>query len=108
MFHSDLTDEQWQRIRPVLPPQKPRTGRPALDHRSMVNAILYVHTEGVPWRQLPAQFGSWSTVACRYYRWKRAGIWDRISAALAKDIALAADLSRAHAVQDEAIERILS
>jgi transposase len=82
MFRSELTDEQWQRIRPLLPPQKPKTGRPALDHRDMVNAILYVQREGVPWRQLPPRFGSWSTVACRYYRWKRAGIWDGVMSEL--------------------------
>jgi transposase len=92
MFRSDLTDEQWRRIQPVLPPQKPKTGRPALDHRSMVNAILYVQREGVAWRQLPTRFGPWSTAASRYYRWKRAGVWDRVDAALTYDLALRGEL----------------
>ena len=83
MVHrGELTDAQWERLRPLLPPQKPRTGRPSKDHRTVVNAILWIDRTGAPWRDLPARYGPWKTVASRFYRWRAAGIWDRVLAAL--------------------------
>ena len=79
---SDLTNEEWERIALLLPPQKPKTGRPASDHRRIVNGILWVKRTGASWRRLPARYGSWRTVACRFYRWRKRGIWDRIFAAI--------------------------
>jgi transposase len=46
MARDILTDEQWERIRPLLPSQKPRTGRPNKDHRNIVNAILWIDRTG--------------------------------------------------------------
>jgi transposase len=83
-FYSDLSDYEWTLIAPMLPPQKPKTGRPAKDHRNTVNAILWVKCCGHPWRHLPSQYGPWSTAASRYYRWRQAGIWDRVQATLDK------------------------
>ncbi len=81
MNRGELTHEQWTRLQPLLPPQKPRTGRPALDHRRIINGILWIKRTGAPWRDLPDRYGPWQTVASRFYRWQRAGIWDRIFAA---------------------------
>ncbi len=78
MARDILTDEQWERIRPLLPPQKPRTGRPNKDHRIVVNAILWIDRTGAPWRDLPSEYGPWRSVATRFYRWVRAGVWDRV------------------------------
>jgi hypothetical protein len=58
METSDLTDAQWKRLRPVLPPQKPRVDSPANDHRTALNGILWVLRTGSPWRCLPERFGS--------------------------------------------------
>ena len=82
METSDLTDAQWERLRPLLPPQKPRTGRPAKDHRTVLNGILWILRTGSPWRALPERYGSWKTVSSRFYRWQQAGVWDRILSAL--------------------------
>ena len=86
METSELTDAQWDRLRPLLPPQKPRAGRPAKDHRSVIEGviegILWVLRSGSPWRSLPEHYGSWKTVSSRFYRWQRAGVWDRILSAL--------------------------
>jgi len=82
MSRFELTDEQWERLKPLLPPQKPRTGRPARDHRQIVNAILWIIRSGAPWRDLPERYGSWQTVASRFYRWRKAGIWERLFAAV--------------------------
>jgi transposase len=73
-----LTDEHWQQLRQFLPPQKPQTGRPASDHRLIVEAMLWVASSGSSWRELPARFGPWTTVASRYQRWVKEGLWTRI------------------------------
>jgi transposase len=82
MQTSDLTDVQWERLHPLLPAQKPRTGRPARDHRTVLNGILWILRTGCPWRALLERYGSWETLSSRFYRWQRAGIWDRVLAAL--------------------------
>ncbi len=82
MEKSELTDAQWEKLRPLLPPQKPRTGRPAKDHRAVLDGMLWVLRTGSPWRSLPERYGSWKTVSSRFYRWQRAGVWDRVLAAL--------------------------
>jgi len=82
MSRATLTDAQWERLRPLLPPQKPRTGRPAKDHRLVLDGILWIVRTGAPWRDLPPRFGPWQTVATRCYRWYAAGIWDALLARL--------------------------
>lgn len=78
MGRGDLTDAQWERLEPLLPPQKPWTGRPAQDHRRVVNGILWVLRTGAPWRDLPERYGKWTTVYSRFQRWRKAGVWDRV------------------------------
>jgi hypothetical protein len=73
-----LTDEHWEQLRPLLPPQKPQTGRPAVDHRRIVEGMLWVARTGSSWRELPERFGPWSTVSSRYQRWCKEGLWARI------------------------------
>ena len=78
----ELTDAQWERLSPLLPPQRPKTGRPAKDHRRVVNAILWRLRTGAPWRDVPERYGAWQTVYSRFRRWQRAGVWERVLAAL--------------------------
>ena len=80
MATSDLSDAEWERLLRLLPPQKPRTGRPAKDHRTVLNGILWILHTGSPWRTLAERYGSWKTVLSRFYRWQRAGVWDRVLA----------------------------
>jgi transposase len=82
METSELSEAQWDRLRPLLPPQRPRTGRPANDHRTVINGILWILRTGSPWRALPERYGSWKTVSSRFYRWQRAGMWAGILAEL--------------------------
>ncbi len=77
-----LTDDQWERLRPLLPPPPSGRGRPRNDDRTVVEGILWRLATGVPWRDLPARFGSWRTVYSRFRRWQQAGVWDRALAAL--------------------------
>src|SRR3569623_891229 len=78
MRRGDLTDQQWQRLEPLLPPEKPRTGRLNEDHRQILNGIMWIPRTGVPWRDLPRRYGPLGTVSSRFSRWRQAGIWQRI------------------------------
>jgi transposase len=82
MNRGELTNSQWERLQPLLPPQKPKTGRPAHDHRTILNGILWMLRTGAPWRDLPERYGPWRTVASRFYRWQRAGIWAQLFSAV--------------------------
>lgn len=82
MSRGDLTDTEWARLEPLLPPQKPEVGRPAHDHRTIINGVLWILRTGAPWRDLPARYSKWTTVVSRFYRWRAAGIWQRIFAEL--------------------------
>jgi hypothetical protein len=73
-----LTDEHWEQLCPLLPPQKPQTGRPAIDHRLILEGMLWVARTSSSWRELPERFGPWSTVSSRYQRWVKEGLWVRI------------------------------
>lgn len=81
MNRGNLTSEEWELIKPDLPGSS-RVGRPALDHRQIINGILWVKHSGGPWRAMPRQYGHWSTVSSRYYRWSRAGVWQRMMSRL--------------------------
>jgi transposase len=85
MRRHELTDDQWARLEPLLPPQKPRVGRPNHDHRQVLNAIHWLAKTGAPWRDLPDRYGPWQTVYSRFRRWQLAGIWQRVLEALQAD-----------------------
>src|SRR4051812_13467038 len=72
----------WERLSALLPPQKPKTGRPALDHRRFLEAVLWLACTGSPWRDLPSELMNWRTAWRRLQRWTAAGVWDRIVAKL--------------------------
>ena len=81
----ELTDAHWAKLAPLLPPQRPRMGRPPKDHRLIVEAIVWLNRTGAPWRDLPSEYGPWETVASRFYRWRRRGVWARVLACLQAD-----------------------
>ena len=59
MKRHELTDEQWALVEPHLPVSNARTGRPASDRRTLLNAIFWILVTGAPWRDLPERFGPW-------------------------------------------------
>ena len=82
MRDRELTDDRGAALAPHLPPQRAGTGRPAKDHRTVVEAILWRLRTGAPWRDLPERYGPWQSAYTRFRRWQRAGVWDRVLAAL--------------------------
>jgi putative transposase len=80
-YPSDVSERQWRILKKLLP-QRKRTGRPPLDRRQVLNAILYVVRTGCQWRQLPVNFPNWKSVYTVFWRWRNAGVWKRIHDAL--------------------------
>ncbi len=77
-YPSDLTDEQWTLLEPLIPPAKPG-GRPrSVDLREIANAMLYLLRTGCPWRSLPHDLPPWGTVWAYFRRWRDDGTLDRL------------------------------
>ena len=77
-YSSDLTDKQWELLRPLIPLPS-LEGRPAsVERREIVNAIVYVLRSGCPWRLLPHEFPAWGTVYSYFRRGPREGVWEQI------------------------------
>jgi putative transposase len=79
--HFWLSDAQFARLQPLLP-NKPR-GVPRVDDHRVISGIVHVIRNGLMWRDAPAAYGPHKTLYNRFVRWSRAGVFDRIFAALA-------------------------
>ncbi len=77
MGRGDLTDAEWERLRPFLPVSNRRCGR-WRDHRQVIDGILHRVRTGVHWRDLPERFGPWKTVYERHRLWSADGTWERL------------------------------
>lgn len=80
-----LRDDQWERIKDLLPGRAGQPGAQARDNRLFVDAMLYRYRAGIPWRDLPARFGDFRVVHLRHSRWSQSGVWQRVFEALAQD-----------------------
>lgn len=89
VYPSDLTDEQWEIIEPMLPLIKEPGRIPKHPFRDIVDAILYLDRSGCSWRQLPVDFPPWQTVYGWFKRWKERGVTERILDELREQIRLA-------------------
>lgn len=93
-YPTDLTDDQWERLDPLLPKPKtgtPRGGRPAtIDRRAVVDAIFYHLRAGGAWRMLPHDFPPWQTVYGLFRDWRLAGAWEKVHAALREEVRIEA------------------
>jgi transposase len=76
MGRYDLTEKEWQAIKPHLP-NKPR-GVPRVDDRRVLNGIFWVLRSGAFWSDLPERYGPPTTIYNRFNRWRKAGVWDRL------------------------------
>jgi transposase len=77
-----VSDELWDIIEPLLPPEppKPQGGRPRVDDRAALTGIIFVLKSGIPWEMLPQEMGCGSGVTCwrRLREWQEAGVWERL------------------------------
>lgn len=76
MHRHELTDKEWERIRPLLPPSRGR--RSLKGERRFISAVLWLTRTGVPWRDLPRRYGKWKSVYNRFNNWSKRGIWERL------------------------------
>jgi hypothetical protein len=80
-----LSEAEWERVRALLPRQKPGQGRPRRNDRQVLEGILWVMDTGSSWRDLPEEeYGPNSTVHGRYRKWCKEGLWPRIVEALGR------------------------
>lgn len=79
MIRHGVTDVEWNAIRKYLPRERNgKRGRPWADHRLVISGIFWILATGAPWRDLPDEFGNWSTVYKRFRQWCLNGTWERI------------------------------
>jgi transposase len=80
-----LREDQWERIKDLLPGRDGSVGVTAEDNRLFVEAVLYRYRAGVPWRDLPERFGDWKNTHRRHSRWSKTGVWENLFKHLAGD-----------------------
>ena len=80
-----LRDDQWDKIKNLLPGRKGTVGANAKDNRLFIDAVLYRYRAGIPWRDLPERFGDFRVVHKRHSRWSKSGVWEKVFEHLAQD-----------------------
>ena len=82
-YTSDLSREQWEKIKALLPLQRTGAGRPiSINMKAAVNAMLYLVKTGCQWGNLPSHFPNANSVYYHYRKWCKDGTWERINRAL--------------------------
>ena len=79
--YRDITDEEWQRVAPLLPELRPRSelrGRPLANTRSVLNGVLWVIYSGATWSAMPRKYPSYQTCHRRFKAWHQAGVLKRV------------------------------
>jgi len=80
-----LRDDQWERVKDLLPGREGTVGVTAKDNRRFIEAVLYRYRAGIPWRDLPERFGNFRVIHTRFGRWAKTGVWARVFKHLAAD-----------------------
>ena len=84
-YTSDMTDQQWEIIRPLLAPEREGPGRPPeLDLRQVADAIFYLDRTGCQWKNLPKDYPNHNSVYYYYGKWRGDGTWRRVNEALGR------------------------
>lgn len=85
-YTSDLTDQEWEIVEPLLPDDKAVGRLREVDLREVLNAIYYRADNGVKWRNLPSDFPAWQTVYGYFRSWVKLGVWEAINTALVEQV----------------------
>jgi len=83
-YDTDLSDREWEVIRPLIPVHRGRGRKMTLELREVLDAIFYVVRTGCQWRALPGDFPKWSSVYYHFRKWVKDGTWRAINAAMCK------------------------
>jgi transposase len=81
-YPSDLTDEEWAHVAPVIPPAKRGGNKRTVDERQVVNGLMYILSTGCQWRAIPKDLPARSTLHDYFDRWEWDGTLERIHYAL--------------------------
>lgn len=81
-YPTDLTEQEWELLQPLIPPPKTGGHPRTVDMREIVNAMSYVQYTGCRWRLLPHDLPPWSTVYSYFGVWRRSGVWKEINRVL--------------------------
>src|SRR5271170_1532423 len=81
-YPSDLTNDEWAYIEPLIPPAKPGGGKRRTDMRAVMNGVMYLLSTGCQWRYIPKDFPPYSTIHHYFVWWQCDGVLDRIHHAL--------------------------
>jgi transposase len=84
-LHRDITDEEWQRVAPLLPELRPRTelrGRPLVNPRAVLNGVLWVMYSGATWSAMPHRYPAYQTCHRRFKAWHQSGTLKQVLAEL--------------------------
>jgi transposase len=101
MARKMLRNDQWAKLKDMLPGKPTDCGVTAADNRQFLEAVLWIMRTGAPWRDLPDEYGRWHTVYMRFSRWAKKGVWQRIADTIATDpdfewVAIDSTIVRAH------------
>jgi len=88
-YPSDLTDEQWAVIEPLIPPAKPGGAPRSVDMREILNTLFYQNRSGCQWDMLPHDLAPKSTAYDYFQRWRDDGTWQRLVDALRAKVRVA-------------------
>ena len=77
-----MSDEEWAFFERFILAVRAPNGRKATNHRLVLDGIFWIARTGAPWRDLPGEFGKWSSVYRQFRRWTLAGLWEDIMDAL--------------------------
>jgi len=77
-----MSNKEWAFFEPFVTARGPKRGRPASNHRLVLDGIFWIARTGAPWRDLPDDFGKWSSVYRQFRRWSTSGLWDAMLEAL--------------------------
>lgn len=78
MIRGLMSDEEWKIFEPFVVANGPRRGRPAGDHRRVLDGVFWITRTGAAWRDLPEYFGKFGSVHRQFRRWSLSGLWDVI------------------------------
>lgn len=85
----ELTNEQWERVKDLVPDQVKRSdgkGRPAREKREVMEGVLWILRTGAPWKDLPERFPPYQTCHRRFQQWQEQGVMRKVVETLAKDL----------------------